>query len=121
MHVITEDPSSGGTKLGLTKEAIQTDVELKLRLAGMRIESTTPEFLYIDVNVARDGSAVSIDVELVQPVGLTRNPSIFIPGAITWSAGTLGTNPTSAQFIRDAIKDQVDKFLNAWLSVNPKK
>jgi len=121
LRVVVEDTSSRGAKLGLTKELIQTDVELKLRLAGMQIESTTPEFLYVDVNVARDGSAASIDIELVQPVALARNPSILIPYAITWSAGTLATHPTSAQFIRDGIKDHVDVFLNAWLSVNPKK
>jgi len=116
LHVVIEDPSS---KLGLTKEAIQTDVELKLRLAGMRLEPTTSEFLYVDLNIANNGRAANIAVALVQVVALARNPSIFLP-AITWSTTTLATNP-DAPFIRDAIKDLVDMFLNAWLAVNPKK
>jgi hypothetical protein len=37
----------------------------------------------------------------------------------TWSTGTLVT-ADDAQTIRDKVKDLIDKFLNAWLSVNPK-
>jgi hypothetical protein len=118
LEVVVEDLSSGAARIGLTKEVIQTDVELKIRLAGMRVTSEVPEYLYIATTVTDDGIVACIDIELHQPVTLARAP-ILITGS-TWSEGSVTRNYT-AQRIRDVIKDNVDKFLNAWLSVNPKK
>jgi hypothetical protein len=120
VDVLVESLPPAAAKLGLTMEDIKTDVELKLRLAGMRVESASYAFIYVNVNVAENGIAANIDIKLEQPVALVRNSSIVIPGGITWSIGTLVTNPT-AQGIRGFTKDLVDSFLNAWLSVNPKK
>jgi hypothetical protein len=39
--------------------------------------------------------------------------------ATTWSTGVIGKTP-NPQHIRDVVKDCVDQFLNAWLSVNKK-
>jgi hypothetical protein len=39
---------------------------------------------------------------------------------MTWDMDYLLANPT-AQRILDDVKDGVDKFMNAWLSANPKK
>jgi hypothetical protein len=117
LGVVVENLSSGAGKIGLTKNAIQTDVELKLRQAGIRVGSEL-EFLYIAVTVTDDGHAAYVGVELHQPVKLAHDP---IPtSGSTWSRGTLTTKPT-AQEIRSVIKDEIDKFLNAWLSMNPKK
>jgi hypothetical protein len=66
--------------LGLTKETIQTDVELKLRLAGMRVVTREEgvklsghPFVYVAVNITKSGEAVNITVELDQDVRLERN------------------------------------------------
>jgi hypothetical protein len=118
--VVIEDLRAAATEVGLTEEAIRTDVELKLRLAGMRIDPAASEYLYVNVNVVTFGRAAGIEVELDQPVKLARNPSSMSLSAATWSIGSVLTTPT-AQAIRDRVKDQVDMFLNAWLSVNPKK
>jgi hypothetical protein len=121
VEVLVEDLPMGAAKLGLTKEALQTDIELKLRLAGMRIIAPIgAEVLYVAVNVASDGRAANIAIELDQSARLDRDPTIWVPSASTWSKDIIVTNPT-AQGIRNQIKDQVDVFLNAWLSVNPKK
>jgi hypothetical protein len=123
VKVAVETLPPGAAKLGLTEEAIQTDVELKLRLAGMRVVNTVAfdtEVLYVNVNATSDGRAVSIAVELQQGARLLRDPNIMIFTAVTWSTGSVTIYPT-AQFIRDSIKEKVDIFLNAWLSVNPKK
>jgi hypothetical protein len=116
----------------LAKEAIQTDVELKLRLAGMRVvtqEQSLSIFgrpcVYVNVTLLQitDGKAqaANVKVELIQKVKLVRNEEIeeVVP---TWEAGSLISTPNpTAEWIRDEVKDQVDKFLNAWLSVNPPK
>jgi hypothetical protein len=126
IFVLVEDLPNAAKVLGLTEDAIQTDVELKLRLAGMRVVTRgemgalpgQPD-LYIEVNLTRGAEAASIDVELQQNALLPRNGQL-VPSATTWSHSGAISAPT-AQVIRDMIKDFVDTFLNAWLSVNPKK
>ena len=76
-------------------------------------------FVYVNVNVMDDGRAGNIDIELEQDAMLTRN-GLVTASITTWSMGTLVANPTAAG-MRNAIRDLVDKFLNAWLSANPKK
>ncbi len=112
--------------LGLTKETIQTDVELKLRLAGMRVVALGEgvklpgsPYLYVNVNLTADARAGSVNIDLEQDALLQRNGE-FATAVTTWHTGALMTNPT-AQDIRAEVKDVVDKFLNDWLSVNPKK
>jgi hypothetical protein len=127
IFVDVEDLSESAKTLNLTKEAIQTDVELKLRLAGMRVVTLEQgvklpgsPYLYINVIVSENSKAASISVDLVQDAILVRDGQ-FATGVTTWNTGALITNPADAQDIRNAIKDYVDKFLNDWLSVNPKK
>jgi hypothetical protein len=94
VQVLIEELNDAAKALGLDTAAIQTDVELKLHMAGLRVlsdeeEKSTPDrpWLYMNVNVV--GKAAAID-------------------------------PT-AESIRNQIKDYVDAFLNDWLSANPKK
>lgn len=126
IEVLVEDLPDGAKLLGLTKESIKTDVELKLRLAGIRV--VTPEEslmipgmpeLYVNITLTDGAEAGSIDVQLNQNVMLERNGQLAI-GATTWDTGVLLSHPT-AEGIRNSTKDHVDKFLNAWLSSNPKK
>jgi hypothetical protein len=127
VYVLVEDLPDGAKVLGLTKDSIQTDVELKLRLAGMRVATRDEYFklpgspsLYVNVNVSDSSArAASIDVELDQNALLERTGALAV-GVTTWSASRVIANP-STQFVRESIKDEVDKFMNAWLSVNPKK
>jgi len=126
ISVMVEDLPDSAKILNISKDAIQTDVELKLRLAGMRV---VPEqegerllgspVLYVNLNVADDGKAADIKVDMQQNALLERN-KLWTPRITTWSTGILVSNPTSER-IRNLIKDRVDDFLNAWLSVNPKK
>jgi hypothetical protein len=120
VQVLVEGLPPGAAKLGLTKEVVQTDVELKLRLAGMRVLTASFEALYVNVNATTDGRAASISVEVLQGARLARDPNIMTSAAVTWHVSQIEENPTG-QSIRDVIKDLVDSFLNAWLSVNPKK
>lgn len=126
ISVEIESLSDGAKLLGLSKDDIRTDVELKLRLAGIRVVTEKEVIglpgmpsLYVMATVTESGKAVSINVQLVQNVHLERNGQLAV-GATTWDVGAVGVNLT-AQDIRDKIKDLVDTFVNAWLSVNPKK
>ena len=76
-------------------------------------------YVYVKMDLTEDRRAADAEVDLAQNTRLVRNDE-FAPGAVTWRAGFVASSPT-AQSMRDGVKDLVDKFLNAWLSVNPKK
>lgn len=126
VFVQVEDLPDGARLRGLTKAAIQADVEQRLRRAGMRIVTEEESvrlpgapYVYVQVSLADHARAASIDVELNQGALLVRNGSV-LPSTITWRRSALLTKPTT-QSVRDAVKDRVDAFLAAWLSVNPSR
>lgn len=126
VYVLIEDLPDSTKTLGLSEDAIQTDVELKLRLAGIAVatqEETVDlpgrPFLYVEVNATDPIGAASINVSLIQDTVLARNGQMA-PALVTWQTGTLLANPT-AQLIRDQIKNRLDTFVDAWLSVNPQE
>jgi hypothetical protein len=131
IEVVVESPDSEAIRDGLTKDQIQTDVELRLRKAGVRVigsddpEATKAPFLAISANLLKgrsiDGYAYSCQVALFQGVMVLSNSTATL--ASTWSiemTGIAGTN-NMVMAVRNSIGDLVDKFLNAYLSVNPKK
>ena len=126
--VWVEDFSDDAKRAGFNQQTFQTDVELKLRLAGIQVltqqESlATPgsPYLYLNVNALHDQhgeiAAYGTRLHLWQGVRLIREPSITA-FASTWSVSGVGYGKLSN--VRNAVKDRVDQFINAWLSVNPK-
>ena len=115
---------------GLTEDQIRTDVELKLRMAGIRVLSNEEwpsgllPYLYVRVYGSKSEIgfvAINIYIGLKQDIILTRNPLISSE-AFTWSTEYTGhVGVKKITIIRESIKDLVDEFLNAYLSVNPKK
>ena len=120
-------------KDGLRESTIKTDVELKLRMAGIKvltkeecIKDPGNPYLWIGVhsfkNEIIDIYAYCIIVELKQRVILSRDKKIECP-ATTWfttvNIGTVGANNVNS--LRDNIKDRVDVFINDYLAVNPKE
>lgn len=130
VYVMVEPLGAEAERNGLNKTSVQTDAELKLRQAGITVltqaeSHKTPgsPALYINVNIFGGPLyAFSIGMELYQDVRLDRDPSTWIPGATTWSVTAVGiVSRENFRNIRDYIKDRVDEFINAYLSVNPKK
>ncbi|MDP2997766.1 MAG: hypothetical protein Q8N47_09775 [Bryobacterales bacterium] len=132
VEVMVENLDPEAEADGLSKTMIQTDVELKLRQAGIRVltkdqvlAAAGRPWLLIHASTFRRKAdplyAYHLDVRLEQDVRLERDPKIMVILATTWSAlgriGTVGSEKLPQ--IRDDIKDQVDQFINAWLSVNP--
>lgn len=128
---VVVDLNSDAEEAGLRKSDIQTDVELKLRLAGIKVlaqeewlkEPGSP-LLAVNANLLQAGKEMpglyAVSVELLQGVTLVRDLSMTM--ATTWrteAAAIVGQN--NPRPIRDTLGDQLDKFLNAYLSVNPKK
>ncbi len=126
-------------KIGLTKEIIQADVELQMRSAGINVISKKEDirdvsgFPQLVVQIVgystltkgdkAKGIAFFIQTELNQRVLLVRNPDINALAG-TWANSIVGlgyTDESIAADIRNGVKDCVDAFIKAYLSVNPKK
>ncbi len=127
VHVRVEFFHEDAQRAGFNEQTFQTDVELKLRLAGIKVQTqkewfATPGTPYLYLNVISfheqrgENAAFNISLELKEQVSLVRNPATRV-FATTWSDGKLGYG--DLQYARDSVKDVVDQFINAWLSVNP--
>lgn len=126
VYVLVESFSEDEKSAGFDTRTFQTDVELKLRLAGIKVltkkewlTTTGGPYLYLNVNplnpITGENSPFNIDLEFNQSVLLDRDPSISVLAA-TWSVGNIGNGDIT--YVRDSVKDRVDTFINAWLSVN---
>jgi hypothetical protein len=133
VYVLVEKLDQAVEQMGLTRVALRTDAELQLRQYGLKVldsdewmaTPTAPD-LYIKVNVmplAEDPIpflAVSIEVRLDQQVWLVRDPTVRCSAA-TWHTSTVWRIPRARLIaMREVIKDQVSKFINDYLAVNPK-
>ena len=130
--VIVEDlPNGIKRELPFDENEIRMDVELKLRMAGIKVFSDkeylkTPgaPFLYVVLNIGQMSNMpifyFNIGIYVRQAVYLKRNPNIQMLGA-TWETSVIGAIwKDLASQIRDNIKDLLDEFINDYLSVNPK-
>lgn len=125
LGVLIEALPDGAKALGLTEDMLQTDVELKLRLAGLRVlpmkqAEAVPgsPHIYVAVNLTDDSVAASIDVAIHENATLERNGHFAI-AVDTWTKGITVEHPT-ADGLRERVKDLIDAFLDDWLAANPK-
>jgi hypothetical protein len=129
VYVLIESLDPKVEQAGLTTQQLQTDVELRLRLAGIRVltdeeSRRTPgnPCLYVNVNVLlqSDGrAAYSVKVALEQRAALETDSSLATVG--TWGVGSIGTvGRARLDSIRNHLRDEIDKFINAYLSVRPR-
>jgi hypothetical protein len=107
-------------------EQIQTEVEARLRRAGIQIGPGAASYLFVrvaSVEALKEllcGFAVS--VELQQVVLLARDMRIITFG-VTWQQSGLGVAATSRipEYLRRMLADIVDNFINDYLEQNPKQ
>jgi len=113
----------------LVEDQLQTMAELKLRKWGIKIIPKTPgcQTLYLEVlGKYREPPGIYlcvVSVQLLQWVKLERNPKISVYTE-TWSDEFLayGSTPNAvASYSQKGLEDLVDKFINVYLTVNPKR
>ena len=115
-------------KLGITNEKIKTDVELKLRTAGINVLSgdlsgIEPGLSVVVWGVEHENLVYyTISVSLRQNVKLSRNLNLECYSK-TWESTWAGLTQADRleQKARIVIKDMIDEFLNEYLTVNSKK
>lgn len=120
---------------GLRKEQLKNDVELKLRLAGIKVlpeeekeKESVWEHPHLIVGITPiiknklEFSVFCIELFLAQSVRLTRDRTITI-FATTWETGWVGSvdKVKFVSEVREKLKDRVDEFINDYLAANPKE
>lgn len=130
VYVLIEKLSPDTESDRLSTSQLQTDVEQRFREARIKVQTKeaylktpgTPYF-YVQVNTMKNGPiyAYSINIELKQWVLLSRNTKIQVLSP-TWSHSMIGTvGVENLSMLREGVRKEVDQFINAYLSVNPKK
>ena len=131
VRVAVEDLSPAIEAKGLSKDLLLKAVESKLEQAGIRVMNAGEfpvgdPFLDVRVTTTKESSRLigcSVEVKFVQIVFLRRNPSVTFNRAETWkAAGQMEIVPSArlAENIRQQVWEQVDQFIAAYRSVNPK-
>lgn len=133
VEVVVQFRSRAG-EAGFSEQPFQTDVELKLRMAGIRVATgdVGSPWLYVNVNALHRETdrlgAYSVSLELIQHALLRSQLGSDVSSsehalakittrATTWSARVLGFGDVADA--RDAVRDLVNDFVNDWLAVNP--
>lgn len=119
-HVIVEGLPAEAEHAGVSKKQLQTDIELKLRLAGIKVltreealDTIGVPLLYVNINTTTGGQpyGVSFKVEVLQEASLVRDPTIK-QSMTTWSIDSVrlaGSNQLN-YYIRSHVKDLMDIF-----------
>ena len=109
---------------GLVRTHLQTEVESRLRQAGIPVGPNITGHLHVDVDTMKsnDGTSYGYNVEVayVQQVLLARDPKTLyiVP---TWETGGVGVIATSRlREVRQDVINYVDQFIKAYLEQNPK-
>ena len=130
--LLVGDIKSDAEQDGLSKTSIYTDVEHQLRVAGIRT-LTREEWsklpgrptLSIDI-VTQKARGIAlyiygVEVSLKEQVTALRNGRSL--AASTWESDVIGnvSETNFAESVRDNIRSEVDKFINAFRAANPKR
>ena len=113
----------------LPVSSIQTDVELRLRIAHIAVLTTGQSLnsqagtIFVSVRGTRTTNtpiwAVGLETNCLQSAHLSRDPQISTTG-LTWAdGGVVLCLQDQLSVVRDDIKDLIDKFVNLYLAANP--
>jgi hypothetical protein len=106
---------------GVTKNVLQTLVELRLRQAGIRVDRSAPAVLYFFIHACQ--TAYSVSLTLYEPVKISRSDetsgfATIEEGLVgTWEEAFLGNN-FDLPSIRESATSLTERFLDEWFKDN---
>ncbi len=136
VSVQVADLTADDRQYGLSRDQLETDLELKLRLAGIRVvsgDTATAGSFHLrahlwPITTENTGRLIAVmtwwRLEFRQSVHLARRPEVVIPQVATWSDSQVWYSSSrlfTPDKIRKAIRDATDKFINLYLEANPRE
>lgn len=128
VEIVVENLSPGLQQLGLSELTLRTDVELRLRQAGLRVlgqveacDTMPCVYVHVTATTGPRVSAYFVHVGLQQMVSLSRDPS-FAFSVETWHAeGRVGmvAGAEMPGRVLDAIRSEVAQLVNTFHNANP--
>jgi hypothetical protein len=130
VQVVVERFAPDVERAGLTRQQLQTDVELQLRQAGIPVLTHEERhampgapWLYIHVNVvlSPDVRLVPYHIRVELRQGAILQTYLYQADVSTWNAGETGViGKTQLASLRPYVRDRVDEFITAYRSVHPR-
>jgi hypothetical protein len=113
-----------GKSIESFKAAITEDLETRLRIGRIHIDRNSNNSIQlfitiIEVPKASENFIYLIEISVFQEGRLMRNEKSGIHDVCTWSSGYHGLCHSMTK-IRDNVRDQIDVFIKAHNSVNPR-
>lgn len=112
---------------GLFRSTLQTDVELKLRMAGMKVlsdeeavKNPNSPCLYLNLDAIKCslGYVYRIQLSLREGVTVARKP-VKVVGTTFRTTDRFAISPHLSE-IREDVREIVDNFIKAWMEANSK-
>ena len=109
-------------KAGLSRDFIKTSIELKLRMAKLTVDPAASEAMYFKCQIFDVSPGLlwyHIEMQILQPASLKRNPDLFTFGS-TWSVPFYGmVRKTAAKDkLTGLLTDMMNRFLGDYLAAN---
>jgi hypothetical protein len=130
VQVVVASVAPAVERAGLTRQQLQTNVEFQLQQAGMRVLTYEERhampgapWLYIHVNVvlSPDVRLVPYHIRVELRQGAILQTYLYQADVSTWNAGETGVvGKTQLASLRTYVRDRVDEFITAYLSVHPR-
>ena len=114
--MLVEELPSTAKGIGLSKAAIESAVESRLRGARLFESDTVAagQWLYINANVVSRAFAISVDLRrVVTDTGFGRRGTVAV-----WDVGSAGTHGNDGQYILSSLSGHMDAFLTKYLRAN---
>jgi len=132
VRLLVTDLNPDAERGGLIKSDLQTDIESRLRKAGIRVlteeewrETPRAPLLYVKADALRGSNiayAYYINVQLYQRVSIEQTPNNISGFAATWSTGSMGIadQVKLKGLVMGSLRNEVDEFIKAYLAENLK-
>ena len=132
VRVYVEAVNPEAERDGITTAALQTQGELMLRQAKLRVLTVdewkaTPgrPMLRLALTIVRNRNqravyAFNLEIEVAQSIVLARDPSVASFGRTWFDSNVVQLAEASAirAAVRDSVQDEVETFVNAFLAAN---
>jgi len=120
VYIVIESLTSTGHKFGLTEDQLRTDVEIKIRRAGINVKQKgSVVMFYVNVGITEGINnlyGVSVAVEVKDMVSLLREPK-YIYQATIWDKNIIAISGEYRfkDMVRQSVSDMTDKFILDYL------